>query len=288
MAKILCGKTLAKEIREQVKIMAEKKEEKNKNKPSLAIIQGGDRPDSNQYVSNKLKACKANNIDADLIKIPENDENYLTELRAAVVMANLEYDSVIVQVPIPGLTKEEQDQLINLIYSEKDVDGMKKITESKFYTDNTSHKQTAPCTPMGIMTILDYYNIPLSGENVVIIGRSDIVGRPLAHLMMIANATVTVCHSKTPWGKLHNHIKDADIVVCAVGKPEFINEKEFPYIDWSNKTLIDVGTNRVGDAWFGDISQSIKEKSYAYTPVPGGVGPMTITSLLQKVVDRAK
>ena len=288
MAKILCGKTLAKEIREQVKIMAKEKEEKNNDKPILGIIQGGDRPDSNQYVSNKIKACRANNIDVDLIKIPENNKNYINELRAAVVMANIIYDGVIVQVPVPGLTKEEQDELINLIYPEKDVDGMTKITESKFYTDNTSHEQTTPCTPMGIMTILDHYDIPLRGENVVIIGRSDIVGKPLAHLMMKANATVTVCHSKTPSGKLHNHIEDADIVICAVGKPEFINEKAFPYINWSNKTLVDVGTNRVGDVWFGDISQSIKEKSYAYTPVPGGVGPMTITSLLQKVVDRAK
>lgn len=288
MTIILDGKKVASKIRESVKIKAEEIEKQRGTKPSLCIIQGGNRPDSSQYVRNKIKACKDNNIDVDLDNIPENTENYFIELKKAVVMANLDYDGVIVQVPVPGISAEEQHELINIIYPERDVDGMTKAIESEFYTNSNSHSKTAPCTPMGIMEILKFYRIKLEGRKVVIIGRSNIVGRPLAHLMMTANATVTVCHSKTPLDDIYDYVDNADIVVCAIGKANFINNWDFQGIDWSNKVLIDVGTNRVGDKWYGDIDNNIKEKSYAYTPVPGGVGPMTITSLLQKVIDRVK
>ena len=288
MTKILCGKTVAKAVRADIRELAENYYKVNNCRPSLAIIQGGDRPDSNQYVRNKLKAAENNGIMATLNKIEEGTDDYFNELKLAVKTANEIYDGIIVQVPVPGLTSEQQKELINLIRRGADVDGMTEWAEGKFYTDPKSHKHTTPCTPMGIMKILEYYNISLEGKKVVIIGRSNIVGRPLAHLMMTANATVTVCHSRTPLNDIWDYINSADIVVCAIGKPEFINNWDFQGIDWSNKVLIDVGTNRVGNEWFGDISQQIKDKSYAYTPVPGGVGPMTITSLLQKVIDRAK
>lgn len=287
MAKILCGKTVAEAVRADIKRKAEAYYKKNNHRPSLAIIQGGNRPDSNQYVGNKLRAAEKNSVLAVLDKIDENTEDYFDELKVAVQSANEIYDGVIVQVPVPGLTSDQQYELINMIRRGADVDGMTEWSESKFYTDSTSHKDTTPCTPMGIMTILEYYKIPLEGKKVVVIGRSNIVGRPLAHLMMTANATVTVCHSKTPLNDIVDYVESADIVVCAIGKAEFINNWDFQGIDWSNKVLIDVGTNRIGNEWFGDIAQNIKDKSYAYTPVPGGVGPMTITSLLQKVVDRA-
>ena len=288
MAIVLCGKTVAKNVREEIKKQAEIFSENNGRKPTLSIIQGGNRPDSNQYVKNKLKAAEDNGILARLNKISEDKENYFEELKLAVITANSNSDGVIVQVPVPGLTSEQQHQLVNMVGKDTDVDGMTEYSEGKFYTDVTSHKNTTPCTPMGIMTILKHYDIQVEGKKVVIIGRSNIVGRPLAHLMMTANATVTICHSKTPSNDIYDFVDNADIVVCAIGKPEFINNWDFQGIDWSNKVLVDVGTNRVGNEWFGDISQAVKEKSYAYTPVPGGVGPMTITSLLQKVVTRAK
>lgn len=288
MTIILDGKKVSSTIREKVKNKAENIEKERGSKPSLGIIQGGDRPDSNQYVRNKIKASISNNIEPNLTKISMEDSNYFIKLKEAVIKANIECDGVMVQVPVPGLTLEQQNELINMIVPGKDVDGMTRIIESEFYTDSKSHKYSCPCTPMGIMSILDFYNISVEGKKVVVIGRSNIVGRPLAHLMITANATVTVCHSRTPLDDIYDYVKSADIVVCAIGKADFINSWDFQGIDWSDKVLIDVGTNRVGDKWFGDIAHNIKARSYAYTPVPGGVGPMTITSLLEKVVDRAK
>lgn len=286
MAIILDGKKVASAIRENIKDKAIEIEKNTGRKPSLCIIQGGDRPDSNQYVKNKIKASTDNNIFAELIKISDKEDDYFGKLKEAVAHANRVYDGIIVQVPVPGISLEQQNELINMIEPNKDVDGMTSVCESKFYTDKSSIEHTCPCTPMGIKMILDYYNVALEGKKAVIIGRSNIVGRPLAHLMLTSNATVTVCHSKTYKDDIYDYVNNADIVVCAIGEAEFINTWDFQGIDWSNKVIIDVGTNKVGDEWFGDISQKIKQKSYAYTPVPGGVGPMTITSLLYNLVNK--
>lgn len=287
MAIILCGKTVSNHIREGIKVKAENIEKQRGSKPKLGIVQGGDRPDSNQYVNNKKRAADNNNIEHFHERVFDNNGiEYIENLIATARDLNSKCDGVIIQVPIPGLSQKEQDLVISSLDSRVDVDGMTKQVEGEFYTNSRTHNLTAPCTPKGIMSILSYYKIPLEGKKVVIIGRSDIVGRPLAHLMMKADATVTVCHSYTLLDDIYDYVKNADVVVCAIGKPEFINSWDFQGIDWSEKVLIDVGTNRVGDEWYGDIQQKIKDRSYAYTPVPGGVGPMTITSLLQKLVDR--
>lgn len=279
---ILGGKELAKINRENTLTKYSDLDER----PKLVIIQCGDRPDSNQYVKNKISAAKLYDVNTTLFKIPITEEGYLENIRNVIDIANNFADEIILQVPVPGVTPQQQDELINLIDSLKDVDCMTSKTEGQFYSNTSNDIATAPCTPTGIVSLLDHYKIPIESKKVCIIGRSKIVGRPLAHMFTNRNATVTLCHSYTSTSDVRMFINTADIIVCAVGIPNFINSSSFSGIDWSSKTLIDVGTNRVGDAWCGDIEESLKQRSYAYTPVPGGVGPMTISSLITKVFSR--
>lgn len=285
MAIILDGKLTAQRKREKLKSTIKNLKSTHNINPKLAIIQGGDNPDSNQYVKNKIRACENIGLGVDLFKIPLESPMYANELKQTIINANLGYDGIILQLEVPGVSKEYQSELVNMINAEADVDSMTESSVGKFYSDKGA--KYCPCTPKGILSLLDEYNIEISGKNVCVIGRSEIVGRPIAHLMMRRNATVTIAHSYTNKDSLYDYVSKADIVIVAVGKAEFINTWDFMDIDWSNKTIIDVGTNRVGNEWFGDVSQKVKDMCYAYSPVPGGVGPMTIVSLLEKVVDNA-
>ena len=287
MAKILCGKTASNDIRSGLKKRVDEYKKRTGSDITLSIIQGGNRSDSNQYVGNKTVAAKNMGVGSNHIKISEHEEDYYSKLYDSISQSLKCSNGVILQVPVPGLNKDEQEKLIESISCDADVDSMTKEVVMKFYSNTEPSIVNTPCTPAGIMRLLEYYNIDVCGKKVVIIGRSEIVGRPLAHLMQCANATVTVCHSKTSKDDICKFIGIADMIVCAIGNPEYINSKDFSNIDWSDKILIDVGTNRVNDVWLGDISQEIKDMSFAYSPVPGGVGPMTITTLLEKVVINA-
>ena len=252
--------------------------------PTLAIIKVNNDYASSVYVRNKVKTCESVGIKAEIIELNPDETDY-NKLHNTIIKAINENDSIIIQFPLCDKFKQYENELLKIIPYYKDCDGIVNQNILNLYNN---YKSILPCTVGGIDKLLKYHNIDIKGKNVVVIGRSKIVGKPMAQLMINQDATVTVCHSKTPLNDIWDYVANADIVVCAIGKPEFINNWDFQGIDWSNKVLIDVGTNRVGDEWFGDISQQIKDKSYAYTPVPGGVGPMTITSLLQKVMDRAE
>lgn len=234
-------------------------------KPCLAIIQVGDIESSNRYVKNKLSDCDFVGIDSDLYKLGEDVTT--SEVIELIEKLNQDYsvDGIIVQLPLPESLDKEL--ILNSIAPDKDVDGLGKL--SPF----------TPCTPKGVMKILE--DIDLTGKNVVIIGRSELVGRPLFDLMLDQNATVTLCHSKTDKIALYNLVRCADIVVSAVGK-----HRVFPS-DWirNNAIVIDVGINFYEGKLVGDIDTKSVSQRANITPVPGGVGLLTRAMLLENTME---
>lgn len=277
MAEIINGKELAKHIREGLK--EEVTELKNAEiYPKLAVIMVGDDPASKVYVKNKSKACEDVGI--------EYEEHLLSskttreELLELIEKLNNDetVHGILVQSPLPeGLDANEAFRTIS---PKKDVDGFHPINVGKLSLNQDCF---VSCTPYGIMKMLEHYNIPVEGANAVIIGRSNIVGKPLAKCLLNKNATVTVCHSKTK--NLKEITKQADILIAAIGKPKFVTEDMVK----QGATVIDVGINRTEEGMLGDTDfENIKEKAAYITPVPGGVGPMTIAMLMHNVVKAAK
>ena len=248
--------------------------------PTLTIVTSGEDGASQVYVKNKVRRAEEIGIEVDVRHYPKLDKEDVTLLSAAVM------NPMIIQEPITGTAKHED--VANYIHPCLDADcfsyenvGMLAIGHKPMYL---------PCTPRGIMHLLNCYDIPISGMRACIIGRSNIVGRPLSWMMEQAGATVTLCHSLTPEKKLYEAIAESRIIVSAVGKPEFItrlrgNIVSNYNIDWGKKTFIDVGINRVDGHLCGDFHPSVYEVSHAYTPVPGGVGPMTVAMLMLNVVE---
>lgn len=277
MAEIINGKELAKHIREGLK--EEVTELKNAEiYPKLAVIMVGDDPASKVYVRNKSKACEDVGI--------EYEEHLLStkttreELLELIEKLNNDetVHGILVQSPLPeGLDANEAFRTIS---TKKDVDGFHPINVGKLSLNQDCF---VSCTPYGIMKMLDNYNIPIEGAHAVIIGRSNIVGKPLAKCLLNKNATVTVCHSKTK--NLKEITKQADILIAAIGKPKFVTADMVK----EGATVIDVGINRTEEGLKGDTDfEAIKEKVAYITPVPGGVGPMTIAMLMHNVVKAAK
>ena len=278
MSQIIDGKELAKHIREELK--EEVKELKNAEiYPKLAVIMVGDDPASKVYVRNKSKACEDVGI--------EYEEHLLSskttreELLELIEKLNNDetVHGILVQSPLPeGL---DANEAFRTILPTKDVDGFHPVNVGKL---SLNQECFVSCTPYGIIKMLEAYNVPIEGANAVIIGRSNIVGKPLAQCLLNKNATVTICHSKTK--NLKEITKKADILIAAIGKPKFVTEDMVK----ENATVIDVGINRneegklVGDTDF----ENIKEKVSFITPGPGGVGPMTIAMLMYNVVKAAK
>lgn len=277
MAEIINGKELAKHIREGLK--EEVTELKNAEiYPKLAVIMVGDDPASKVYVKNKSKACEDVGI--------EYEEHLLSskttreELLELIEKLNNDetVHGILVQSPLPeGIDANEAFRTIS---PKKDVDGFHPINVGKLSLNQDCF---VSCTPYGIMKMLEDYNIPVEGANAVIIGRSNIVGKPLAKCLLNKNATVTVCHSKTK--NLKEITKQADILIAAIGKPKFVTADMVK----DGATVIDVGINRTEEGLLGDTDfEAIKEKTAYITPVPGGVGPMTIAMLMHNVVKAAK
>lgn len=277
MSTIIDGKELAKHIREELK--EEVTELKNAEiHPKLAVIMVGDDPASKVYVRNKSKACEDVGI--------EYEEHLLSskttreELLELIEKLNNDetVHGILVQSPLPeGLDANEAFRTIS---PKKDVDGFHPINVGKLSLNQDCF---VSCTPYGIMKMLDNYNIPIEGANAVIIGRSNIVGKPLAKCLLNRSATVTVCHSKTK--NLKEITKQADILIAAIGKPKFVTADMVK----EGATVIDVGINRTEEGLLGDTDfENIKEKVAYITPVPGGVGPMTIAMLMHNVVKAAK
>ena len=236
----------------------------------LAVIQVGDDAASSVYVRQKNKMATDLNYKFQHIKLPSN----IKEDELLKIIENLNnddtVDGILVQMPIPKHLDATKIQ--NSILASKDVDGLTDINAGKLMHGIDA---LVPCTPMGIIDLLDYYNIPIESKNVVVIGRSNLVGKPMANLMTNRNATVTLCHSKTE--NLIYYTRNADILVAAVGIPNFITEDMVK----PGAVIIDVGINRLPDGSLcGDVDfASVKEKASYITPVPGGVGQMTVAEL---------
>ena len=246
-------------------------------KPGLAVVLVGDDPASQVYVRNKIKACEFVGIQSFEHRL--SDQVSFGELSVLISQLNVnpDVDGILVQLPLPKHLNE--DAVIELIDPSKDVDGLSVENAGLLMQQKEA---VAPCTPAGVMEILKFYDIEVAGKEAVVIGRSNIVGKPMAHLLLQANATVTICHSKTQ--NLKQHTKRADIVVVAAGRPEFLGEGDFD----SQAIVIDVGIHRKAD---GKLCGDVKSTGLAVqacTPVPGGVGPMTIAMLLKNTVQLYK
>ena len=278
MAVIIDGKELAKKIREELKKECDKLQKDN-IMPKLAVIMVGNDPASKVYVKNKSKACKE--VGVEYIEYLLNEDIKQKELIDLIEKLNQDknINGILLQSPIPKhLNIEEAFEKIDY---RKDVDGFHPMNVGKLALGQDSF---VSCTPFGIIKMLEEYNIDLCGKNVVILGRSNIVGRPLIQCCINKNATVTVCHSKTRNTK--NITKEADILISAIGKPKFVTADMVK----DKAVVIDVGINRLNDGKIvGDVDyDKVKEKASYITPVPGGVGPMTIAMLLNNVIKATK
>ena len=246
--------------------------------PHLAVIVAGDNPASQVYVRNKENACLRAGIRSTILRLPESCTQEELESAVAALNADQSVHGILVQLPLPkGL---DEARVLALIDPEKDVDGFHAMNTGKLMSGQPGF---VPCTPLGVMKLLEAYNIPTRGRRAVVIGRSNIVGKPMAMLLLAADATVTVCHSKTE--NLADITRQADILVAAVGKANFVTGDMIK----PGATVIDVGINRVDGALVGDVNAEEAAQKAAYlTPVPGGVGKMTIAMLLSNTLDAAE
>ena len=273
MAEILDGKEVSRVKKEELKKKIIELKEKFGITPGLAIIRVGEDPASEIYVKNKLKACASLGIQAieKHFEGTEKEEEIIKTIESFNTDQTI--DGILVQSPLPNSYDEQK--IVSHVLSSKDVDGF-GIMNLGYLLAN--QEQILAATPLGIIHLLDYYNIPIASKHVVIIGRSQIVGRPLSILFLNRDATVTITHSKTT--NLKEITQTADILVSAVGKPHFVTADMVKV----GAVCIDVGISRVENHVVGDMDfDSIKEKASFITPVPGGVGPMTIATLLENV-----
>lgn len=246
--------------------------------PHLAVIVAGDNPASQVYVRNKENACLRAGIRSTILRLPESCTQDELEGAVAALNADQSVHGILVQLPLPkGL---DEARVLALIDPEKDVDGFHAMNTGKLMSGQPGF---VPCTPLGVMKLLEDYNIPTRGRHAVVIGRSNIVGKPMAMLLLAADATVTICHSKTE--NLADITRQADILVAAVGRANFVTGDMIK----PGATVIDVGINRVDGALVGDVNAEEAAQKAAYlTPVPGGVGQMTIAMLLSNTLDAAE
>lgn len=244
-------------------------------KPCLAVIQVGHNPASDVYIKGKEKACLETGIRFQYCNYEESvsEEEIINKI---VELNHDEYvNGILVQLPLPKHLNE--NKIVNKIISSKDVDGLGDANTGRLHHQKDS---MAPCTPMGIIKLLEYYHIDITGKHVVIVGKSNLIGRPLAELMLQKNATVTVCHTKTV--SLEKHTKEADILVVATGVKHLINADMVK----EGAIVVDVGITRLEGKLYGDVLFEEVEKKASYiTPVPGGVGPMTVAMLLTNVLN---
>ncbi|MGP4074363.1 bifunctional methylenetetrahydrofolate dehydrogenase/methenyltetrahydrofolate cyclohydrolase FolD [Halobacillus sp. K22] len=276
-AEVIYGKQLAEELREEMKEEVKGLKE-NGIHPKLVVVIIGEDPASMSYVRGKQRASEKVGLDSELIELPETtSEQELLEL-----IERLNQDQtvhgILVQLPLPSQIADQK--VIEAIDPKKDVDGFHPSNVGKMMTGQETFY---PCTPYGILVMLERADISLEGKHVVIIGRSNLVGKPVGQLLLNENATVTHCHSRTK--NLREHTKKADILIVAAGKPGLISADDIS----EGAVVIDVGVNRVEGKLTGDVQfESARQKASYITPVPKGVGPMTITMLLHNTIKAAK
>ncbi len=285
MAKIIDGKKISKIIKEEVKTEVEKIKERGERPPGLVAVLVGDDPASQVYVNSKKKACDYVGIYSEVIKLDASTTE--SELLDLIDNLNVDekFDGILVQLPLPSQIDEQK--VIEKIAPNKDVDGFHPVNVGKLVIGEDTF---IPCTPYGIIELLQRYQIETKGKHVVVVGRSNIVGKPIANLMMQkkewSNSIVTVVHSAAK--EISYYTKQADILIAAIGKPEFIKANMVK----DSVVVIDVGINRIdapekkkGYRLVGDVAfEEVSEKASFITPVPGGVGPMTIAMLLKNTL----
>ena len=275
MGEIISGKDLSKEIREEVRIKVEELKELYKAVPHLVVVLVGEDPASQSYVRAKERACLNAGMESTKIVKPDS----ITEEELLKIIDDLNSDpsvhGVLVQLPLPKHIDE--NKVIDAIDISKDVDGFHPLNVAYMHLGRDA---ILPATPKGIITMIKSKNIEIKGKDAIVIGRSNIVGKPVAMLLMKENATVQIAHSRTQ--NLKEKCLQADIIVAAVGRANTVTADMVK----EGAVVIDVGVNRVGDKLVGDCDfENIKDKASYITPVPGGVGPMTITSLLQNTLE---
>ncbi len=279
MAEIIDGKKVSAHIREQIKTDVQKFKEERSTVPGLAVVLVGDNPASMVYVRNKHKACLECGINSFEITLPADttESDLLAEI--ARLNADTSVHGILVQLPLPKHINE--DNVINAINPDKDVDAFHPANVGRIMTGKYDF---LPCTPAGVMSLLDYYGVELEGKSCVVIGRSNIVGKPMAHLLLERNATVTVCHSRTV--NLPEITRNADLVVVAIGRAGFLKADMVK----EGAVIVDVGINRLDNGKLaGDVAfDEVSSVASLITPVPGGVGPMTITTLLRNTLKAAE
>ncbi len=277
-AELIDGKKISQEIRKGLEKEVAELTAKGM-KPGLAVILVGDNPASRTYVTSKQKSCRAIGMESVLIEYPADvsENELLNKIRE--LNADDSIHGILVQLPIPPHISETK--VIETISPEKDVDGFHPINIGKMMTGQDTF---LPCTPFGVMEMLKYIGITPEGKHAVIIGRSNIVGKPMGQLLLNENATVTYCHSKTR--DLKSFTKQADILVAAVGRAKMVKAEHIK----QGAVVIDVGMNKDENGKLcGDVDfEDVKDKASYVTPVPGGVGPMTITMLLYNTVKSAQ
>lgn len=275
MTQIMDGKALSEKIYERIKTEVAKLEKK----PTLAVIITSDNEAGKIYVRNKKRACENTGINSITVEFDEtvSDEEFLSKIDE--LNKNPEVDAIMVQLPIPRHLDTEK--ILNSISPEKDADGLHYINAGKLFTGQIPN--SVACTPKGIIRILDEYGINVEGKNAVVIGRSNLVGKPIAQLLMQKNATVTHIHSKSK--NIEFFTKNADIIVVATGKPKMLKEDMVK----EGVVVIDVGISRVDGKLSGDVDfDSVAPKASFITPVPKGVGPMTVAMLIQNTLELSK
>lgn len=278
MARIIDGKAVAADIKNELRVRADALKARGIN-PCLAVVMAGDNPASAIYVRNKRRACKDVGIESRYVKLEADvtQEDVIAEINA--LNADASVHAILVQLPLPKHIDE--NAVLDAILPEKDADGFHVVNAGRLLTGRES---TLPCTPAGCMELLKRAEVPLSGQEAVVVGRSNIVGKPMALLLQQANCTVTMCHSRTK--NLAEHVKRADIVVCAAGRKGLITADMLK----EGAAVIDVGINRGEDGKItGDVDFESCEKIAGWiTPVPGGVGPMTVAILMRNAIIAAE
>lgn len=276
-AQLLDGKTMSNELREKLALRVENLKARGVT-PGLAVILVGEDPASQIYVKNKGLGCAQVGMHSVTIRLPETTTQQELETQIDQLNGDASIHGILVQLPLPaGL---DEAAALARIAPEKDVDGFHVVNAGKLFT---GQKGVVACTPKGAMEMIRRTGIDLSGKEAVVVGRSNIVGKPMAMLLLQQNATVTMCHSRTQ--HLAEHTRRADVLVAAAGKPRFITADMVK----PGAIVIDVGINRVDGKVVGDVDfDAVKEVASWITPVPGGVGRMTITMLLENTIEAAE
>lgn len=273
MSTRLDGLHVSKEIRKQIAQEVSEITMQGNRAPSLTVILVGNDPASETYVNSKMKQASAVGIISNTIRLEEDttEDDVLRHIHA--LNDDADVDGILVQLPLPKHINE--DIIVDAISPRKDVDGLHPLNVGLL---EIKRPQFVSCTPKGIMRLLDWYHIDVTGKRALVIGRSRLVGKPIATLLTHANATVTLAHSRTQ--NLDALIQDSDIVVVAIGQPNFIKASQVQ----SRQVLVDVGIHRIDSKIVGDVDPKAYEKVAYATPVPKGVGPMTIASLLENTL----